>query len=93
MCIRDSPRYIVYKENPEKVDGDDPKPMNPLVLWPVGCTSALWFNKGMGPKIQGFISGLFSTMCIDRLCQRESMMVTLSPDLKHQCTMKKTQQI
>ena len=30
----------MYKENPEKVDGDDPKPMNPLVLWPVGCTSA-----------------------------------------------------
>ena len=52
---------------------------------------ALWFNRGMGPKIQGFISGLFSTVCIDRLCQRESMMVTLSPGLKHQCTIEKTQ--
>jgi hypothetical protein len=28
-------KYVVYKDNPEKVDGDDPKPMNPLVLWPV----------------------------------------------------------
>ena len=56
-------------------------------------TIALWFNRGMGPRIQGFISGLFSTVCIDRLCQRESMMVTLSPGLKHQCTMEKTQQI
>ena len=37
---------------------------------------ALWFNRGVGSKIQGFISGLFSAMCIDRLCQRESMMVT-----------------
>ena len=54
---------------------------------------ALWFNRGMGPKIQGFISGLFSTVCIDRLCQGESMMVTLSPGLKHQCTMEKSQQI
>ena len=54
---------------------------------------ALWFKRGMGPKIQGFISGLFSTVCIDRLCQRESTMVTLSPGLKHQCTMEKSQQI
>ena len=52
---------------------------------------ALWFNRGVGPKIQSFISGLFSTVCIDRLCQRESMMVTLSPGRKHQCTMEKTQ--
>ena len=35
----------------------------------------------MGPKIQGFISGLFSTVYIDRFCQRESMMVTLFPAL------------
>ena len=54
---------------------------------------ALWFKRGMGPKIQGFISGLFSTECIDRLCQWESMMATLSPGLKHQCTMEKSQQI
>ena len=54
---------------------------------------ALWFNRGMGSKIQGFISGLSSAMCIDRLCQRESMMVTLSPGLKHQCTMEKSPQI
>ena len=39
------------------------------------------FNRGMGPRIQGFKSGLFSTVCIDRLCQWESMMVTLSPGL------------
>ena len=39
----------------------------------------LRFNRGMGPKIQGFISGLFSTVYIDRLC----MMTTLSPGLKH----------
>ena len=44
-------------------------------------------------KIQSFISGLFSTVCIDRLCQWESMMVTPSPGLKHQCTMEKSQQI
>ena len=55
--------------------------------------TALWFKRGMGPKNQGFIFGLFSTVCIDRLCQRESMMVTLSPGLKHQCTMEKSQQI
>ena len=54
---------------------------------------ALWFNRGMGPKIQGFISGLFPTVSIDRLCQWESIMATLSPGLKHQCTMEKTQQI
>ena len=54
---------------------------------------ALWVNRGMGPIIQGFISGLFSTVCIDRLCQWESMMATLSPGLKHQCTMEKSQQI
>ena len=53
--------------------------------------TALWFNRAMGPKIQGFISGLFSTVCIDRLCQWESMLVTLSPGLKHQCTIEKTQ--
>ena len=58
--------------------------------WP---TAALWFNRGMGPKLQGFLSGLISTVCIYRLCQRESMMATLSPGLKHQCTMEKTQQI
>ena len=52
-----------------------------------------WFNRGMGPKIQGFISGLFSTVFTDRLFQQESMMVTLSPGLKHQCTMEKSQQI
>ena len=57
------------------------------------CFKALWFNRGMGPKIQGFISGLFSTVCIDRLCQGESMMVTLSPGLKQQSTVEKTQQI
>ena len=39
--------------------------------------TALWFNRGVGPKIQGFISGLFSSVCIDRLYQGESMMVTL----------------
>ena len=55
------------------------------------CNPALWFNRG--PKIRGFISGLFSTVCIDRLCQWESMMVTLSPGLEHQCTMEKSQQI
>ena len=27
----------------------------------------LWFKRGMGPKIQGFISGLFSTVCINFL--------------------------
>jgi len=27
-------KYVVYKENPEKVDGENPLPMNPLVLWP-----------------------------------------------------------
>ena len=27
---------------------------------------ALWFNRGMGPKIQDFISGFFSTVCIGR---------------------------
>jgi len=27
-------KYIVYKDNPEKVDGPDALPMNPLVLWP-----------------------------------------------------------
>ena len=53
--------------------------------------NTLWFNMGMDPKIQAFKSGLFSTLCIDRLCQRESMTVTLSPGLKHQCTMEKSQ--
>ena len=55
--------------------------------------TALWFNRGMGPKIQGFIFGLFPTMFIDRLCQRESMITTMSPGFKHQCTMEKSQQI
>ena len=54
---------------------------------------ALWFKRALGPKIQGFISGLFFTVCIDRLCQSESMMAKLSPGLKHQCTMEKTQKI
>jgi len=27
-------KYVVYKKTPEKVDGEDPKPMNPLLLWP-----------------------------------------------------------
>jgi len=27
-------KYVVYKENPEKIDGDNPTPMSPLVLWP-----------------------------------------------------------
>ena len=64
-----------------------------LALLQHPVVNALWFNRGMGPKIQGFISGLFSTVCIDRLCQWESMMATLSPGLKHQCTMEKSQQI
>ena len=65
-------------------------------LWPLIHMQSiikLWFNRGMSPKIQGFISGLFSKVCIDRLCQWESMMATLSPGLKHQCTMDKLQQI
>ena len=28
-------KYVVYKDNPEVIDGPDAKPMNPLVLWPV----------------------------------------------------------
>jgi len=27
-------KYFVYKDNPEKIDGPNPTPMNPLVLWP-----------------------------------------------------------
>ena len=37
------------------------------------ANTALWFNRGVGPKIQGLKSGLFSTVRIDRLCQQESM--------------------
>ena len=64
-----------------------------LALLQHPVVNALWFNRGMGPKIQGFISGLSSTVCIGRLCQGESMMVTLSPGFKHQCTMEKSRQI
>ena len=56
-------------------------------------STALWFNRGIDPKLQGFMSGLFSTVRIGRLFQWESMMVTLSPGIKHQCTMEKSQQI
>ena len=33
-------KYVVYKDNPEKIDGDA-LPMNPLVLWPVSSSNAL----------------------------------------------------
>ena len=29
-----------------------------------GYTRALWFNRGMGPKFQSFISTVFSLLCI-----------------------------
>jgi len=27
-------KYFVYKKNPEKLDGENPIPMNPLIMWP-----------------------------------------------------------
>jgi hypothetical protein len=32
-------KHFVYKATPEKVDGINPKPMNPFVLWPVGLNT------------------------------------------------------
>jgi len=39
-------RYVVYKDTPEVIDGPDPKPMNPLVLWPAAFLDI--FATGLG---------------------------------------------
>ena len=43
---------------------------------------ALWFNRGMGPKVQGFISGLSSTVCIrvnrEKKCKLEAPAISAS---------------
>jgi len=39
-------KYVVYKDNPEVIDGPDAKPMNPLVLWPAAFLDI--FATGLG---------------------------------------------
>ena len=52
------------------------------------CT-ALWFNRGMGPKSRGIIFANFSLVCIGVVCQGGSVTIKLCPGLNHQCTLKK----